>query len=173
VNAFLLYALAASLGAGLTQHDAWPFAKWPMAGGLADPEANNTRVVAVDADGGEHAVDYRAWQPLGFDELNPWMHLVFPRLPRADQDRVAAHLLGVAEGARLRARAGQGVGTFHRFLGPLAAPYFDLHPRAWGAGAPARPLRGLRVYRERWNQEDRRRDPGHVTRRLAYEYAAP
>jgi hypothetical protein len=173
VNALLLYSMLVSFGAGLSQHDAWPFAKWPMAGGLADVDASNTRVVGVDASGVEHAIDYRAWQPLGFDELNPWMHRTFPRLPRAEQERVAAFLRDLAERARQRAQAGRGVGYFHRFLGPLAAPYFDLHPGAWDAGVPAQPFSGLRVYRESWNQEERRRDPARVTRRLVYDLAAP
>jgi hypothetical protein len=173
VNALLLYTMAVSSAAGLAQRDAWPFAKWPMAGGLADAEAENTRLVAVDAAGAEHSIDYRAWQPLGFDELNPWMHRTFPRLSPAEQQRVAAFLLAVAEGSRQRAAAGRGVGYFHRYLGPLAAPNFDLHPESWRAGAPPVPFRGLRVYRERWNQERRRRDPAQVERRLAYEYAQP
>lgn len=174
VSALIAYCLAVSFGAGLTQHDAWPFAKWPMAGGRADARASNTRVVGLDAAGGEHAIDYRAWQPLGFDELIPWMHLTFPRLSRPEQDQAAAFLLGVAEGARQRALAGGGVGRFHRFLGPLSAPYFDLHPRLWPAGRiPTAPLRGLRVYQESWSQEERRRDPARVDRSLVYEYRVP
>lgn len=173
VSAFLLYGLGASFGAGLTQNDAWPFSKWPMAGGLADPTATNTRIVAVDAEGTERAIDYRAWQPLGFDELNPWIHRTYPRLPRPAQDRVAAYLLDLAERSRLRARSGEGVGYFDRFLGPLTAPYFDLHPKIWSgpAGAPPRPFVRLRVYRESWNQEERRRDPGRIERVLLHEYS--
>jgi hypothetical protein len=173
VNLLLAYALAASFAVGLSQRDAWPFAKWPMAGGRADATAANSRVVALDAGGGEHPIDYRAWQPLGFDELLPWMHLTFPRLRRAEQDQAAAFLLQRAETARRRAAAGGRVGATDR-LGPLTAPGFDLHPRTWTAGAlPAAPFVGLRVYRESWNQEERRRDPSRVSRRLFYEYRAP
>ena len=171
VNAFLLYALAASFGAGLSQRDAWPFAKWPMAGGRAEAEADTIRIRAVDASGAEHAVDYRAWQPMAFEELIPWMHRAFARLPPAAQDQVAAHLLEKAEGARRRAAAGDGAGYLDRFLGPLAAPEFDLHPRLWSSPAwvPAQPFVGVRVYRETWNQEERRLDPSRFRRLLLYE----
>ena len=173
VNALLAYAVAASFAAGLSQRDAWPFAKWPMAGGLADADAANTRVVALDAGGAEHAVDFRAWQPLGFDQLLPWMHLTFPRLDPAQQEQAAAFLLQRAEEARRRAASVGRVGASDR-LGPLTAPGFDLHPRAWTGGRiPSAPFVGLRVYRERWNQEERRRDAARVERRLVYEYRAP
>ena len=68
VSAFLAYATLASFGAGLSQKDAWPFAKWPMAGGRAEAEADTIRIVGVDATGAEHAVDYRAWQPMAYEE---------------------------------------------------------------------------------------------------------
>jgi hypothetical protein len=173
VNAFLLYAVAASFGAGLAQKDAWPFSKWPMAGGRAEPRGSTIRIVAVDEDGVEHGVDYRAWQPMAFDELIPWLHRTFPRLPRASQDRVAAHLLEKAESARKRAGAGEDTGHLGGVLGPLAAPEFDLHPRLWSrpGSVPARPFVALRIYRETWDQEERRRDPSRVTRLLLYESA--
>lgn len=173
VSRFIACVLCAAAAAGLTQHDLWPFAKWPMAGGLADPVAATTRVRAVDADGVEHDVDYRAWQPIESDELVPWLHRSFARLDEAQRAQVAGHLLAAAERGRLRARRGQAPGSFQRFLGPLAAPYFDLHPRLWTGPerTPARPFARLRIYRESWNQEERRRDPGTTERRLVYEYA--
>jgi hypothetical protein len=175
VQAFLLYGVAASAAAGLAQRDLWPFARWPMAAGLASARGENTRLLAVDQHGVEWVIDSRAWQPLGFDELNPWMHRTFPRLGPSDRDLVARHLLEVAEGARQRARAGGDVGYFGRHLGPLAAPYFDLHPRTWssGPGTPPETFRRLRVYRESWDHEERRRDPGRTTRVLIHEYPRP
>jgi len=172
IRTLLLYALGASFGAGLTQRDLWPFARWPMAAGLADARGENTRLRAVDTRSIEWPVDYRAWQPLGFDELNPWMHRTFPRLGPLARDRVLQHLLGVAERARLRARAGTGVGYFERYLGPFTAPYFDLHPKTWspGAGAPPEPFVGLRVYRESWDHEERLRHPDRVNRTLLDEH---
>jgi hypothetical protein len=172
VSRFIACVLLAAAAAGLTQHDLWPFAKWPMAGGLADPVAVTTRVRAVDEDGVEHDVDYRAWQPLESDELVPWLYRSFARLDDAQRAQVAAHLLAAAERGRVRARQGQAPGDFQRFLGAASAPYFDLHPRLWTAAerTPARPFAGLRIYRESWNQEERRRDPRKVERRLVYEY---
>lgn len=174
-SAFIVYSLCASFAAGLAQRDLWPFARWPMAAGRASAAGTNTRMVGVDAGGREWPIDYRAWQPLGFDELNPWMHRTFPLLDAAARDRVARYLLGVAERARRRSRAGGRVGEFDRILGPLAAPYFDLHPRTWspGAGAPPEVFERLRVYRERWDHEERRRDPRSVTRVLIHEYPRP
>jgi hypothetical protein len=171
VDLFLAYAVAASFAAGLAQKDAWPFAKWPMAGGRAAAEGTNIRIVGVDEDGVERGIDYRAWQPMAFDELVPWMHRTFPRLSRAAQDRVAAHLLAQAESARARARAGGRAGGQGGVLGPLAAPEFDLHPRPWSSpeAVPPRRFVALRVYSETWNQEERRRDPSRVTRALLYE----
>jgi hypothetical protein len=173
VSRFIAYVVAAAMAAGLTQHDLWPFAKWPMAGGRADAEGATTRVRAVDESGAEHDVDYRAWQPLEFDELVPWLHRSFARLDEGRRAQVAAHLLAAAERGRQRARGGHAPGTFDRILGPLAAPYFNLHPRRWTAPerTPARPFVGLRVYRETWNQEERRRDPTRVRRQLVYEHA--
>ena len=171
VNLFLAYAVAASFAAGLSQRDAWPFARWPMAAGRAEAEYSSIRILAVDEHGIERGIDYRAWQPMAFDELMPWMHRTFPRLPRASQDRVAAHLLGKAEAARRKALAGAGAGYLDRFLGPLAAPEFDLHPRPWSRAedVPPRPFVSLRVYRETWNQEERRRDASRMRRLLLYE----
>lgn len=171
VNVFLAYATLASFGAGLSQRDAWPFARWPMAGGRADALGSTVRIVGVDAFGTERGIDYRAWQPVAFEELIPWMHRTFPRLPRAAQDQVVAHLLEKAESARRKAAAGQGAGYLDRFFGPLAAPEFDLHPRLWqGPGSvPPHTFVALRVYRETWNQEERRRDPSRVTRQVLYE----
>jgi hypothetical protein len=173
VNLFLAYAVAASFAAGLSQRDAWPFSRWPMAGGRAEAEYSAIRIVGVDEDGVERAIDYRAWQPMAFDELMPWMHRTFPRLPRASQDRVVAHLLEKAEAARGKARAGGSPGYLDRFLGPLAAPEFDLHPRPWSRpeAVPPRRFVSLRVYRETWNQEERRRDPSRMRRLLLYEPA--
>ena len=172
VNTFLAYAVLASFAAGLSQRDAWPFSKWPMAGGRAEREYSAIRIVGMDADGVEHRIDYRAWQPMAFDELMPWMHRTFPRLPAAAQDRVAAYLLEKAESSRRRAQSGGSAGYLHRYLGPLAAPEFDLHPRPWSSpgAVPARPFVGLRVYRETWNQEERRRDPTSGRRQLLHEY---
>jgi hypothetical protein len=175
VSGLLAYALAVSFAAGLSQRDAWPFARWPMAAGRASARGEGVRLLAVDQQGREWPVDFRAWQPLAFDELIPWMHRSFPRLAPEARQRVLAHLLGVAERARQRARAGESVGYFDRYLGPLTAPYFDLHPRIWspGAGTPAEPFTRLRLYHETWDHELLRRRPDSVERTLLDEHPRP
>jgi len=67
------------------------------------------------------------------------------------------------------------VGYFDRYLGPLAAPYFDLHPWVWTAGpdTPPEPFTKLRVYRERWDHEQRRLRPDRVQRTLFEEHPGP
>lgn len=174
-SGFVAFTIVASLFAALFQRDLWPFARWPMAGGLAEPWASTVRVRAVDAVGDEHDIDARAFEPIEADELVPWLHRSFERLTAAQRAEVAAHLLGLAEASRARARAGGGPGRFARLLGPLTAPGFNLHPRPWSdpGRVPPRAFVLLRIYRESWSHEERRRDPARVQRRLLYEHPAP
>jgi hypothetical protein len=69
INAFLIYTLVLGLGAGLSQREAWPFSTWPLVAGTVWQGVTQRRVVALDADGREYAIDYRAWEPLPADEL--------------------------------------------------------------------------------------------------------
>jgi hypothetical protein len=175
VNTFLAYAVSVSFAAALTQRDAWPFSTWPFAAAIARDTTAKLRIIAVDAQQREHDVDYRAWQPLEYDELSPWLQLVFPRLEEDAKTRVAQYLLDLAERSRLQGRLGQGVGYFDRFLGPFTAPYFLLHPKLWSgrAGAPADRFVGLRFYMEAWPLEVSGRDERKVTRTLVYAYPTP
>jgi hypothetical protein len=175
VQALLLYSVAVSFGAGLTQRDAWPFSAWPLVAGVLPPSVTHPRLVALDLAGREHAVDYRAWQPLGFDELMSWLDTGFPRLSAEQADRTAADLLDRAERARGRARSGQGPGSFDRILGPATAPYFLLHPRIWSRpeDVPVGPFVGLRLYRETWDLRQRQRGAGPAARLLVFEYRRP
>jgi hypothetical protein len=170
VSLFLLYVLLVSFGAGLSQHDLWPFAHWPIVSLFARPGLEIPEVRAVDANGLEHAVDYRALQPLGLDDLQPWLLIVFPTLKPPAQARAAAHLLALAEEARQRGRRGERVGRFERVLGPLSAPYFLLHPKRWRRpeDTPAEPFRRLRLYRVIWIK-----NVGITGRELDYEYPSP
>jgi hypothetical protein len=172
VHALLGYLLAVSLLAGLGQRDLWPFSNWKLAAGRVAPAVTRVRVVAVDEAGAEHRIDYRAWQPLAYDELAPWLETVFPSLDEAGREGAARFLLGRAEAARRRSRDGGRPGTAGRWLGPLAAPYFVQHPRRWTSAeaTPPWPFVGLRLYRESWTLEERRREPGHAERVLVYEY---
>ena len=94
----------------------------------------------------------------------------FPRLPPAAKIEVP-RTCGKAEGARRAARGGKCVGYLD--------PSWDRCPRRSStcirvagsspASVPRRHFVAVRVYRETWNQEERRRDPSRVTRRLLYE----
>jgi hypothetical protein len=170
VNVFILYVLGVSFTAGFSQRDLWPFAHWPIVALIARPLLEIPEIRAVDAQGREHAVDYRALQPLGLDDAAPWLYFHFPNLRPAQRQRAAAHLLGMVEDARARARRGERVGRFERVLGPLTAPYFLLHTRAWHGpdSTPAEPFRRLRFYRLIWVK-----NVGITGRELDYEYPAP
>jgi hypothetical protein len=170
VSLFLAYVLAASFTAGLSQRDLWPFAHWPIVALFARPFLEIPELRAVDASGQEHAVDYRALQPLSVDDLAPWLYLHFPHLEAGARGRAAAYLLALIEDARARARRGERVGRFERVLGRFTAPYFLLHPRTWRGpdSTPAEPLRRLRVYRVIWVK-----DVGITGRVLDYEYPPP
>jgi hypothetical protein len=174
VNVFLTVVLAISFGTGLAQRELWPFSSWPLVAGTLGDEVTLGRILAVDADGAEHDVDYRAWQPLSVDELMAWMDAVFPQLDRGTQERAAAHLVALAERARARANAGGTLGTSQRFLGPLAAPFFILHPRRWSdpASVPRRALTGLRYYRETWSLDAHARGSTDVRRDLVFELSS-
>lgn len=172
VDLLLVVALAASCGAGVSQWELWPFSAWPLMAMSQPPVVTHTRLVAADATGAEHAVDYRAWQPLSFDELVPWIDQEFPRLTPRQQDDAAAYLLTKAEEARARALAGGSPGDLDRWLGPLAATYFLQHPKPWSdpANVPDRPFTRLRIYRESWNLEERAAGGPLTSRTLVYEY---
>jgi hypothetical protein len=175
VNIYILYTLVLGLGAGLSQFEVWPFSTWPLVAGIVAPTVTHPRFVAVDGEGQEFPIDYRAWGPLVFDEMMAWQGKYFLNLDRAAQDRVAAYLLDIIERNREQWSTGRPVAYFERYFGPLSAPFFLGHPEYWtqGAGVPARPFRGLRLYRETWDVEERWRDPSKVTRQLAYEYWRP
>jgi hypothetical protein len=170
VSVFILYVLGISFTAGLSQRDLWPFAHWPIVSLFARPWLEIPELRAVDASGREHLVDYRALQPLSVDDLSPWLYLHFPHLEPEARARAATHLLGLIEDARRRGRRGDGVARFERVLGPLTAPYFLLHPRAWRSAesTPAEPFQRLRFYRVLWVN-----GVGITGRELDYEYPAP
>ncbi len=175
INAFLLYTLTVSFAAGLFQREMWPFSTWPLVAGIQGPSANHSRLVAVDRAGVEHNVDYRAWQPFVVEELQAWAGRELLRLGPEDRTRAAEFMVQLAEQGRQDARAGRTVGYFDRLWGPLAAPYFLLHPKWWSVPGttPPTPLVGIRLYRESWNLEQRRTDPSAVQRSLVFEYLRP
>ena len=178
LNFFLGYALMVSFGAGLSQRELWPFSRWELIAGIVPPAVGerfgHPRLVALDEQGQEHAIDFRAYEPLAFDELSSWINHEFPKLDPAEKRRAARYLLERAENARVRARSGLPVGT-RRLPFLLSAPHFLLHPRTWPdpSAAPAEPFVGLRIYSETWNLEERQRDPHNLKRILLYQYPEP
>jgi hypothetical protein len=175
VNVFILYTVALGLGAGLTQREIWPFSAWPLVAGKVPVPVTHPRFLAVDAEGREHEIDYRAWGPIEFDEFIGWEDKNFFRLNQESRDRAASYLLGIIEGNRQRWAAGEPEPYFNRYLGPFSAPFFLGHPDRWGRGeqVPRKPFVALRLYKETWSVEERARDPRSVARTLVYEYRAP
>ena len=92
VSAFVALFLALSFASGLSQRDLWPFAHWPIVSLVVRPYILIPKLVGVDADGREHDLDFRALQPLGLDELSPWLLYNFTRLPEDGQARVMRRL---------------------------------------------------------------------------------
>jgi hypothetical protein len=174
-NVFLLVVLFVSFGAGLTQHQLWPFSSWPV---LAFPGPGSgkysalPRIMGVDADGNEYDIDYRAWQPLELEELLSWIRLNVAGLDPAARDRVGAYLLGRANLAREQASSSAGVPYPNRWFGRLTAPTFMLHPAIWSrpGSVPHKSFTELRIYEERWNPDERSQDPRKVARVLVFDY---
>lgn len=174
---FVLYVLIVSGMAGFSQRDLWPFSSWRLMVGAAPeaigdaPNPQSLRIRVFEPDGVEHAVDYRAWQPLSVEDLSTWLIRSFPDLAPDAQRRVAADLLGRANEGRERTLAGDSPGSFDRIFGPFSAPYHLLHPRRWRrpTDVPAQPFAGLRLYREYFDLEELRRD-GRMRLDLVYEY---
>jgi hypothetical protein len=174
-NVFLLLVLFISFGAGLTQHNLWPFSSWPV---LAYPVTTGEnylplpRIMGVDINGDEYDIDYRAWRPLALEELLSWIKLHFAGLDTAARDRVGAYLLGRSNLAREQALSSAGLLYPNRWFGPLTAPTHMLHPAIWShlESVPRNSFVELRVYQEAWNLEARHRDPQKVTRVLMFDY---
>jgi hypothetical protein len=174
-NVFLWAVLFISFGAGLTQHNLWPFSSWPVLAYAVSTGSNYPplpRIVGVDAGGREFDIDYRAWRPLALEELESWIRLNFAQLDPASRDRVGAYLLGRANHAREQALSPAGLPYPNRWFGPLTAPTHMLHPAIWShpESVPRNQLVELRIYGETWNLEERRRDPQKVTRILIFDF---
>lgn len=172
VSLFLAYTMAATFAAGVGQKNLWPFSNWPLIAPVVPRDVRELHILAVDADGVAHVVDHRAWEPMAFRELNAWVARYLVRMDTAVQDSAAAILLAMAEAARARARAGGGIGLRDRFLGPLAAPYFVLHPAWWDdpAEVPANPFVGLRLAWDTWDVVAVAAGAPRGPRRVVYEH---
>jgi len=178
-NLFVAYVAGASLVAGISQRDLWPVSSWSLMTGAPTREMGQDpaylRLLAVDGDGQEYPVDYRAVEPFAIEELSAWMRVAFFGLQPAERDSAAAYLLQRLNIARARVRRGAAPGRQERWLGPLRAPFHTLHPRVWTgpAAVPDAPFVGLRIYGERWDLEERAIDPTRVRRELLYQYREP
>ena len=169
VNVYIGYILLLSFGAGLSQREAWPFSTWPLiAGRVANPVVQ-PRVLATDAGGKEHAIDYRAYLPFEFAELTAWEEQNFFDLEPMQQQQACDYLLGRIEHARQRWIRGHV--PQRGPLGPFGSPYFLSHPPIWSdpAKLPRTPLVGLRFYEEEWDVEVRRVNANAYRRTLRYE----
>jgi hypothetical protein len=174
-NVFLLVVLLISFGAGLTQHNLWPFSSWPV---LAYPVSTGgnyvplPRIMGVDFSGSEYDIDYRARRPLALEELLSWIKLHFAHLDPAARDSVGAFLLRQSNLAREEALSSAGLPYPNRWFGPLTAPTHMLHPAIWShrETVPRNAFVELRIYQESWNLEERHRDPQKVTRVLVFSY---
>jgi hypothetical protein len=174
-NFFLLLVLLISFGAGLTQHDLWPFSSWPVLAFPWPADGNHPpfpRIMAVDAAGKEYDIDYRAWRPLALEELHSWINLHFAQLDPVARDRVGAFLLSQSNRAREQALSSAGLPYPNRWFGPLTAPTHMMHPAIWSRpeSVPRNSFVELRIYQESWNLEERRHDPQKVTRVLIFDY---
>ncbi len=169
-NILLAVALGISFTAGLTRRSLWPFEAWPMFQ-YVQPQVTTTRaLVAVDTDGREYPIDYRAWQPLQSEELISWFRRVFPTLSPDAQDSVGAFLLNGVNTARTRAITGASVGYLNRFLGPLAAPSHFLHRRYWNepGAIPPTPFVVLQLVEDTWDVDFGPSEGGQ--RRLVFQF---
>jgi hypothetical protein len=173
VNLLIAYTIFVSFGVGFTQRESWPFSTWPFIAGRVARPSTFPRIVAIDAKQNEHQIDYRAWEPLEFDELMAWKGQFFPQFDAAAKDRIAAYLLDHVDTARRQWSVGERRHYFDRFFGPLSAPLFLGHRAYWDAGVPDHAFSGLRFYDETWDVEERARDPSKIARRLVYEYRKP
>jgi hypothetical protein len=175
---FVLYVVAVSFTAGIARRNLWPFGSWAMMTlpppQSVGPDLPFSWLYGVTADGQEHDLDYRVWEPLSVAELLAWMEYRSAELPAAERRRLGAVLLQQANARRERALAGQDPGRFGRLLGPLQAPTHLMYRGRWqrAEDVPAEPLVGIRWYREFWNIEGRKADPSRVERVLGFEYMA-
>ena len=171
VNLLLVYAACAGLAAGLLHREAWPFSRWLV---FAYPEVPHStlHLRAYDRSGVEYELDARALEPFNPIELYTWLSVTFPRLPAAQQDEAAGHLLLLANASRRRVLEGGSIGIFARYFGSAAAPTHFLFTRKWDgrAALPKESFLGLRIYEDSWDIEQRYRDPHAFQRRLLYQF---
>ncbi len=173
ISAWLLYTTLVVGAIGTLQIDLWPFSAWPLVAAVAGPRTQLARMVAVGVSGREYDIDFRVWQPLIIEELLGWTTGRLRTLPREARDDAGQYLLATVERGVAEVSAGRPAGYLDRWLGPLAAPSFLLHPRIWNTprDVPPESLIGLRLYNESWDIDARARGDMAMERTLLYEYS--
>ncbi|MGE3538128.1 MAG: hypothetical protein AB7N91_11925 [Candidatus Tectimicrobiota bacterium] len=175
IRLFLAYTMLASLAAGVSHREFWPFSRWQIFAYRYQAPIQALQVRAVDAWGREHDVDRRVWEPLSSLDLHTWMLHHLSALSSEQQEVVGQSLLQMVNAARARVVANQHLGVFDRFFGPLYAPLHVVHSPIWRSAADVPPtaFTGLHIYLDRWDVWERFRNPAHIQRTLVYAYRLP
>ena len=164
---FIAYTIAASLFAGFTQLEAWPFSNWALVHTLRQPSMTRWDFIGIDANGREWLVDPRVLQPIAPEEFDTWMRMKFMRMDDAGRDAVAAAIVRESEEGRRRFLAKGHPGTDDWLLGPLSAPRHFHRAAIWRSAAdvPAVPFRRFRLSMSEWDIEH----PAPVKKTILYE----
>jgi hypothetical protein len=172
ITRLILVCLTFSLSAALLHKEIWPFSRWNIFSEHLPQPVYELRVVGVDANGSEHDIDRRAFEPFTSIDLYTWLDFHFAKLSAEEKQEAAQYLLCLTNNARLAALNGDSIGSHGRFLHQAAAPVHILHARIWddASAVPRDPFVGLKIYIDRWNTFDRRRDPSAVRHEVRYEY---
>jgi hypothetical protein len=140
------YIIAAHLGIGITQKDAWPITNYRLMHGRATLAGELSRFTfyGIDPDGREWRIDPYAWRSISDWHLHFWFWINFTRnLSAAQQQQALAWLFGLAEQQRSRLAMGD---TSISPLGRLSAPEWWLFERQ--INVSPQPYRAFRVYLE-------------------------
>lgn len=173
---FFLYVLAVTFTAGLSHRDLWPFSGWPMMSvpppEEVGPDLPFSWIYGVTENGGEYPVDPRSLEPISMSELLAWFDYRLAETPLEQQRRIGTLVLEKANEGRSAVRAGREPGYLSRFVGPFGAPRHLLFRPQWTrpTDVPDTPFIAVRWYRESWNIDLRRTQPGAVIRTLGFEY---
>src|ERR1043165_8809985 len=94
-NLLIAYVTGATMFAGATQINLWPFDSWSLMTGAPARRIGDSfrymRLLAVGADGREYGIDYRAVEPFAIQELMAWMRNHFLTLSPPARDSAASY----------------------------------------------------------------------------------
>jgi hypothetical protein len=178
-SVLILYVVAVTGLAAVSQRELWPFSSWRLmaveAPNVIGEDTERVRLALRTAAGREYAVDHRAVEPLDFGELRGWFRQLAGVASPAELEPLGRFLLARANASRLQVLEGGTPGTFDRVLGPLTAPKHTVYPSVWrsAAAVPTEPFVELLVYREAWSVEGRGGGGAAVTLEPLYRYRTP